>query len=88
MKFAEIKVIDRGGTKELFINGIKQENVARVTAEILPGEITLVKVSYVVDKFEIVRSEAGYVEQSEKDCGIEETDGRAGHTAQGVETGV
>jgi|CZCB01.1.fsa_nt_gi hypothetical protein len=66
MKFAEIKVIDRGGTKELFINGIKQENVARVTAEILPGEITLVKVSYVVDKFEIVRSEAGYVEQSEK----------------------
>lgn len=66
MKFAEIKVIDRGGTKELFINGIKQENVARVTAEILPGEITLVKVSYVVDKFEIVRGEPEYAGQSEK----------------------
>lgn len=26
--------------------------------------------------------------QSEKDCGIEETDGRAGHTAQGVEAGI
>lgn len=38
--------------------------------------------------FQLEREVSVNAGQSEKDCGIEETDGRDGHTAQGVETGV
>lgn len=55
MKFAEIKVIDKCSKKKVFINGIEQKCVAKVEAEVLPGEITTVKVTYITDKFEIIK---------------------------------
>lgn len=57
MELSEIKVVDKGSTKEVYIDGIEQNNVAMVETEVLPGEITVVRVSYFTKKFEVVREE-------------------------------
>lgn len=55
MKLSDIKVIEKGSKKHVFIDGVEQENVAKVETEVWPMELTLVKISYYTDKFEIVR---------------------------------
>ncbi len=55
MKLSDIKVIEKGNKKHVLIDGVEQENVAKVETEVLPMELTLVKISYYTDKFEIVR---------------------------------
>lgn len=57
MKLPEIKVIEKEGKKEVFIDGVKQNFVHKVNTEILPGEITTVEISYFVDKFEVIKEE-------------------------------
>lgn len=55
MKLSDIKVIEKGTKKHVFIDGVEQENVAKVETEVCPMELTLVKISYYTDKFEIIR---------------------------------
>lgn len=58
MKLAKIKVIENRKGKTVYINNIKQDCViSKVETEVLPGEITEVKVSYLVEKFEVIRKE-------------------------------
>ncbi len=52
---SEIKVVEIGEKKQVFIDDVKQNNVVKVEVEVLPGEITIAKISYYIDKFEVVR---------------------------------
>lgn len=52
---SKIKVVEKGSCKKVFIDEVEQKNVAIVETEILPGEITIVKVGYYTDRFEVVR---------------------------------
>lgn len=55
MGLSEIKVVEKSGYKEVYIDGVKQNNVAMVETQVLPGEITVVRVSYYTNKFEVIR---------------------------------
>lgn len=55
MKLSDIKVVEKGSKKCVFIDGVEQENVAKIETEVLPSEVTTVRISYYTDKFEIVR---------------------------------
>lgn len=57
MKLSEIKVIEKEDTKQVFIDGTKQDFVVKVETEVLPGENTVVKISYLTRKFEIIRED-------------------------------
>jgi len=57
MNFSEIKVVEKGSEKQVFIGGVEQKNIAKVEIEVLPMEITVVKVSYYTDKFELIRED-------------------------------
>lgn len=54
MKPTEIKVISGTREKQVFINGVKQDGVLKVENEVLPGEIDAVKITYVVNKYEVI----------------------------------
>lgn len=57
MSLSEIKVVERNGIKQVFIDGIKQKSVSEVSTYVLPGEITEVHVVFATEKFEIIREE-------------------------------
>lgn len=56
MEHAEIRVESRGSLRKVFINGVEQKNVMKVENEILHGEITTVKITYVASKYEVIES--------------------------------
>lgn len=57
MRLSEIKIIEKGSNKTVFIDGVEQKSVKEVSTFVLPGEITEVNVKFVTDKFEIIREE-------------------------------
>ena len=52
-------MVEEGFIKTVYIDGIKQEHVIAVECEVLAKEVTVVKISYVVDKFEVVKEKRG-----------------------------
>lgn len=55
MKLSEIRVVDDDRKRKVFVDGVEQKNVAKVETEVLPGETTVVKISYFTDRFELIR---------------------------------
>lgn len=54
---SEIKIIEKGLKRTVFIDGIEQKSVSEVSVYVIPGEVTEVNVKFVTGKFEVIREE-------------------------------
>lgn len=57
MELSKIRVEEKDNMKKVFIDGVEQKSVREITVSVLPAEITVVTVSFITDKLEVVRME-------------------------------
>ena len=57
MSLSEIKVVEKGDIKQVFINGVEYRGIKEVSTAVYPGEITEVCVIFYTNRFEIIREE-------------------------------